>query len=179
MSIALRLTLFLILSAQLPSTLKAEVKLPGVFGDNMVLQRGQENQVWGKADPGEILSIAFAGMSVKTTAGQDGHWKAMLPNLMYSPALNQGATASLPCSFSANKVALVEWHEFKTEYRHLGLKGRDMSAQAKRSSSDCRPGKSIEKEWSLKGADSGCPTLSGIWMFRYPGRRSHTRFALG
>ena len=31
----------------------AAVTLPHVFGDNMVLQRGQRVPVWGKADPGE------------------------------------------------------------------------------------------------------------------------------
>lgn len=33
---------------------QAEVKLPNVFGDSMVLQQKQENKVWGKDNPGRV-----------------------------------------------------------------------------------------------------------------------------
>ena len=43
---------------------QAAVWMPHVFGDNMVLQRGQRVPVWGKAAPGEKVTVAFAGAAV-------------------------------------------------------------------------------------------------------------------
>ncbi len=43
---------------------QAAVTLPNVFGDNMVLQRGLKGPVWGRADPGETVTVSFAGQCV-------------------------------------------------------------------------------------------------------------------
>ena len=56
----------------------AEVKLPDVFSDNMVLQRGQQVPVWGTADPGEKVKVVFNGQSVSATAGKDNRWMVKL-----------------------------------------------------------------------------------------------------
>ena len=45
------------------TSVQAEVKLPNVFGDHMVLQQGQKNKVWGVAAAGApktIVGIAIA-----------------------------------------------------------------------------------------------------------------------
>ena len=62
----------LFLSAHLA---QAAIRLPHVFGNNMVLQQGQHVPVWGKASPGEIVTVSFAGQSVRATAGADGRWR--------------------------------------------------------------------------------------------------------
>jgi len=41
-------------------TAKADVKLPGIFGNGMVLQQGMPLKVWGVASPGESASVSFA-----------------------------------------------------------------------------------------------------------------------
>jgi sialate O-acetylesterase len=56
----------------------ASVRLAGVFGDHMVLQRGVRLPVWGSADPGEEIAVSVAGRSASTTAGGDGRWRAEL-----------------------------------------------------------------------------------------------------
>lgn len=56
----------------------ADVKLPKIFGDNMVLQRNKPITVWGWADAGEKVTIGFKGQSQKTKAGQDGKWQIIL-----------------------------------------------------------------------------------------------------
>ena len=38
-------------------TMQAKVVLPGIFGDNMVLQQQSEAQFWGKAAPGKKVTI--------------------------------------------------------------------------------------------------------------------------
>jgi len=52
----------------------ANVSLPDVISDRMVLQQNQRVPIWGNADPGEIVTVRFAGQSKKTTASQDGKW---------------------------------------------------------------------------------------------------------
>jgi sialate O-acetylesterase len=59
----------------------AAVKLPAIFGDNMVLQRGQPIPVWGWADKGEEVTVALADQKQTIKAGDDGRWKLALSKL--------------------------------------------------------------------------------------------------
>ena len=58
--------------------LSAKVKLPAFFADNMVLQRGMRVPVWGTAQPGESVTVSFAGQTKRGTAGTDGRWRVDL-----------------------------------------------------------------------------------------------------
>lgn len=49
-----------------------------MFGDNMVLQRGKPNSIWGWARPGETVTVEIAGHSATATAGADGRWQAKI-----------------------------------------------------------------------------------------------------
>ncbi|MDD3277065.1 MAG: sialate O-acetylesterase, partial [Kiritimatiellales bacterium] len=53
----------------------AELSLPTVFSDHMVLQRDQTVPVWGKADPRATVTVEFAGQTKKATANGDGKWR--------------------------------------------------------------------------------------------------------
>ena len=57
----------------------AAVQPARIFGDNMVLQQDLPVAVWGRADPGEPVTVELAGKSVGTKAGADGAWRADLP----------------------------------------------------------------------------------------------------
>jgi sialate O-acetylesterase len=61
------------------STAFAEVKLPAIFGDHMVLQADQVVPVWGEARVGEAISVEFGGQKILTKANKDGHWRVNLP----------------------------------------------------------------------------------------------------
>jgi sialate O-acetylesterase len=63
---------------------QADVRLPNVFDEHMVLQREMKLPVWGWADPGEKVTVAFAGQSVAATADKDGKWRVMLAPLQTS-----------------------------------------------------------------------------------------------
>ncbi|AWV99420.1 sialate O-acetylesterase [Arcticibacterium luteifluviistationis] len=56
----------------------AQIKLPSIFGDHMVLQQKQNNPVWGWAKPNEKITIAINGQSHSTTADSKGHWRVVL-----------------------------------------------------------------------------------------------------
>ena len=61
-------------------TARADVKLPAVFGDNMVLQRGMAIPVWGWAEAGEQVSVQLGdAAAVAATADKDGNWRVALP----------------------------------------------------------------------------------------------------
>ena len=59
----------------------AEIKMPKIFSDNMVLQRGEQVRVWGKASPDADVRVEFAGKNVSAKADKDGKWSLFLPPL--------------------------------------------------------------------------------------------------
>lgn len=59
----------------------AEVRLPALFSDHLVLQRQQAVPVWGWADPGEQVIVACAGQSAECKADAKGRWKVTLAPL--------------------------------------------------------------------------------------------------
>ncbi|MEM7143707.1 MAG: sialate O-acetylesterase [Verrucomicrobiota bacterium] len=65
----------------LGATAWAEVRPHALFGDHMVLQQGQAVPVWGTADAGETVEVAFAGQKVETEADGDGKWMVKLKPL--------------------------------------------------------------------------------------------------
>jgi sialate O-acetylesterase len=60
------------------SLLKAEVRLAGVFGSNMVLQRDAPVKVWGWADKNERIRLQLNGQTVTSRANADGAWDITL-----------------------------------------------------------------------------------------------------
>lgn len=57
---------------------RGEVRLPSIFSDHMVLQKGEAVPVWGKADPGEHIRVAIQETGAETDADATGHWKVVL-----------------------------------------------------------------------------------------------------
>lgn len=53
----------------------AKVKLPQIFGSNMVLQRNQPITLWGWADVGEKVKINFKGADYTAKADTEGKWR--------------------------------------------------------------------------------------------------------
>jgi sialate O-acetylesterase len=58
---------------------RADVSLPRLVGDNMVLQRDAPLEIWGWADPGERVRVFFRGRVLSTHADLSGQWSARLP----------------------------------------------------------------------------------------------------
>ena len=74
----------LLLTAAAAFTLSAAVKLPMIFSDHGVLARRAKVPVFGKADPGEKVTVEFNGQKRTTAAAKDGSWKVYL-DLANSP----------------------------------------------------------------------------------------------
>ncbi len=67
-----------ILVAGLAALAQADVRLPHLFGDHMLLQRELPNAVWGWAEPGEIVTVTIAGQTASATTGPDSQWQLRL-----------------------------------------------------------------------------------------------------
>jgi len=71
--------IFLIVSPVLAGE-KAQLKLPAIFGDNMVLQQKSQAPVWGWAKPGSKITIkcSWKKDKIKTRADESGAWQVRL-----------------------------------------------------------------------------------------------------
>jgi sialate O-acetylesterase len=60
---------------------RAEVVLPRILGDHMVLQSGMDAPIWGKASAGEDISVRgdWQSRAIRTRAGKDGRWRINIP----------------------------------------------------------------------------------------------------
>lgn len=54
------------------------MKLPKVLSDHMVIQRNLPVHVWGRATPGEQVTVTFRNETKTVTTGPLGHWDAYL-----------------------------------------------------------------------------------------------------
>ena len=52
----------------------AETTLNALFDDHAVLQRDMPVNVWGRADKGDTVTVAFAGQTKTAKAADDGSW---------------------------------------------------------------------------------------------------------
>ena len=59
---------------------QAEVTLPSLLADHMVVQRGLPVHVWGMAAPGEAVWVSFRNESRTATADELGRWSVYLPS---------------------------------------------------------------------------------------------------
>ena len=56
----------------------AELRLPQILGDHMVLQQNQPVPIWGWAQPGQQVTVELGDRMAMTTADEDGRWRVQL-----------------------------------------------------------------------------------------------------
>lgn len=71
----------LVVAFAIPFFAEANVTLPPVFSNHMVLQREIAAPVWGKADAGEEVTVSIAGQIKKAKADEQGKWSVKLDPL--------------------------------------------------------------------------------------------------
>ncbi len=67
---------------------RAELQLPSIIADHMVLQQGEQVPLWGWTDPGAEVVVNFMGNKATTKADDAGKWVVHLESLeaTYQPA---------------------------------------------------------------------------------------------
>ncbi|HSI14395.1 MAG TPA: sialate O-acetylesterase [Chthoniobacter sp.] len=98
--------LVLSLASILSSQALAAVKLPALFSDHAILQRGMPLPVWGTADPNEDVTVTLADQTQTTKAGADGKWKVVLKPLKEAESLT--LTVKGTNTLTVNDVAVGE-----------------------------------------------------------------------
>jgi sialate O-acetylesterase len=79
---------------------RADVKLPSIFSDHMVLQKNVAAPVWGWADPGEKVTVTIAGQTQTATADAAGNWKLKLGKI--------SADSPLTLTVAGNNTIVIE-----------------------------------------------------------------------
>lgn len=74
----------------------ANLVMPALFDDGMVLQQGKPVAIWGKATPGTKIRVTMAGLRAEAMANEAGAWRAYLESLNaggpYELTVRAGAT---------------------------------------------------------------------------------------
>ncbi len=83
------------------SRVNSQVRLSGIFGDHMVLQRNQPVPVWGWSSPNEKVTVQFNGQEKETSADHKGNWHVTLDPL----------TAGGPFDFTVKGRNRIVFHD--------------------------------------------------------------------
>ena len=84
-------------SLLLALAVRAELRVPSIIGENMVLQQRQANPVWGWDTPGSEVTVTFSGQTKRARADASGKWRVTLDPV---PASLQPATLNIRGSTS-------------------------------------------------------------------------------
>lgn len=57
---------------------RADVTLPAIISDHMVLKKDARVPIWGRGAPGEEVIVSMNGQSAKANASPDGRWRILL-----------------------------------------------------------------------------------------------------
>ena len=83
----------------LPLAAKAELKLPAIIGDNMVLQQKQADPIWGWDAPGTQVTVSFGSQSESAKADAKGKWTVKI---------NPGAANAEPATLTIKGTSTKE-----------------------------------------------------------------------
>lgn len=67
-----------VLTLLIAASAAADVTVPNIFSDHMVLQQKQSNKVWGHADPSEKVTVTIGDQSHSAITDANGNWSVML-----------------------------------------------------------------------------------------------------
>ncbi len=101
MIMKLGLKIFLVIVLFPPQFVSAQIKLPRLVRDSMILQRDAKINIWGWARKNEKINIKFNSKNYKTTTGSDGKW------LIQLPPTNAGGPYTMDIT-GTNKISLKE-----------------------------------------------------------------------
>jgi len=69
----------------LPAHAFADVQLPGIISDHMLLQRDMPVRIFGKALPAEAVTVSFRGQTARAVTDPTGRWEVWLTPLGGGP----------------------------------------------------------------------------------------------
>ena len=174
----------LILCFAIDSTIAqdVQVRLAGVFGNHMVLQRDQPIPVWGWAAPGEEITVSMAQRQARATADDNGKWIVKLDALPaggpFEMVVQGTQTVSVTdvllgevwlCSGQSNmEMSVARSQDFEKEKTLADLPNIRMITVAKNATPEIQ--EDCSGEWKLASSDSVGKFSATAWFF---GRKLH------
>jgi sialate O-acetylesterase len=76
-----KLAFILLLLSVYSSEVIAQVQLPRLISDGMIIQRDANVNIWGRADPGKRISVQFLDNEYEAIANENGEWSVLMRNL--------------------------------------------------------------------------------------------------
>src|SRR5258708_2646353 len=74
----MKLTSLLSAFLTLGSACYADVRLPNIIGDHMLMQRDMPVRIFGRAQAGEAVNVSFHGQTADAVADSVGRWEVWL-----------------------------------------------------------------------------------------------------
>lgn len=160
------------------SPLQAELRLPRVFSDHLVLQAGPPAACWGWADPGATIAVRFVSSAahaapVQTaTVGADRRWRLRLPPL----AAGQAGTFEISSSSGEKKTVadvLVGEVWFGSGQSNMSYRldaknaPSEIMRTAQHESAERRPALRFFMT-DRKGSDTALDDVAGAWVVAAP-----------
>jgi len=106
----------------------ADVKLPALISDNMVLLQDSKANVWGTADPGEKVTVTLGDKTAATRADDAGKWRVKLEGL--APSSGKDMTVVGKNTITVENVAVGEvWVASGQSNMEFGVKSAKNSEQ--------------------------------------------------
>ncbi len=163
---------------------RAEVTMPAIFSDHMVLQQEKPLPVWGWADPGEVVRVQIAAQSKQTTAGDDGRWTMTMDPLQPGEPVELVITGKNKISIrdvlvgevwlgsgQSNMAMTVKGaNDFASEQKQATLPSIRMFKES--SSSSLTPGRLGNGTWEICTPESVGGFSATLYFF---GREIHQR----
>ncbi|AHF90181.1 acetylesterase [Opitutaceae bacterium TAV5] len=157
---------------------RADVTLPALFSDHAVLQKSPRVPVWGRATPGETVTITLDKATALATTGPDGNWRTTLDLSTHAPGPHQlviQATNTLVVPdvlvgevWLASGQSNMEWPLQKTTDAAAGIAAssnpRLRHFAVKKKTSDT-PSTSLEGRWEIAAPETSGNFSAIAWYF--------------
>ncbi len=129
-----------------------------------MLQRNKPVPVWGRATPGEAVSVSFLGQTVQTRAAADGRWSVFLFPM---PATTMGADLVVKGSNTITRQDVVVgevWLCSGQSNMELELNGKNLRA-LNAAAEVAAANYPLIRQFKLKNTESDSPleTATGTW----------------
>ena len=140
-------TIVLIVAVAGSGQTHGDIKLPAIFSDDMILQREMPVPVWGTANPGEIVTVSFAGQSVSGKADAEGQWllkldpletsrekqtltikganEISLKNVLVGEVWLCSGQSNMAGTFTESKGRRINPRDFETDYSRFRFNGHN------------------------------------------------------
>lgn len=146
------------------TTCSADLALHALFTDHAVLQSGQTVPVWGTADPGQSVSVTFAGQTLETQAAGDGGWMVKLAALAQSSDSQTLTATSGDESVSVSDVLVGEvWVCSGQSNMAMALRNTDDSDLVTKEADDGKLNLIRLFKAPVRGADDRADSVDAQW----------------